>query len=219
MSETRGRAAAPESTMSDLFPLNPQRPAEALALVRETLRGDGPAIVTSNFRPFAAVMLHLITRVEAGIPVIWMDSGYNTPDTYRHAEALRRQLGLNLHVYAPRRTRAQREALDGPPPGRDDPRFDAFVREVKLEPFERALADFRPKVWFNGVRATDTAKRAEMEQVARNADGILKVAPLLDWTSRDLHHYLQQHGLPNNWDYADPTKPDPAQECGLHLAH
>ncbi|WP_020649488.1 phosphoadenosine phosphosulfate reductase domain-containing protein [Solimonas variicoloris] len=204
---------------SDLFALNPQGPSEALALIEESLRSGEPAIVTSNFRPFAAVMLHLVTRVAPTIPVVWMDSGYNTAETYRHAEALRAQLDLNLRVYTPRRTRARREALDGPPPGADDPRFDDFVREVKLEPFERALAELRPKVWFNGVRASDTAQRATMAQVERNADGILKVAPLLHWTSRDLHHYLQQHGLPNNWDYVDPTKPDPAQECGLHVAH
>ncbi|WP_028009552.1 phosphoadenosine phosphosulfate reductase domain-containing protein [Solimonas flava] len=204
---------------SDLFALNTQRPAEALALIGDCLRSGEPAIVTSNFRPFAAVMLHLVTRVAPDIPVVWMDSGYNSAETYRHAEALRRQLGLKLHVYTPRRTRARREALEGPPPGADDPRFDAFVHEVKLEPFERALAEFRPKIWFNGVRASDTAQRAAMEQVARNADGILKVAPLLHWTSRELHHYLQQNGLPNNWDYVDPTKPDPAQECGLHVAH
>lgn len=204
---------------SELPAAQPPRSAQALELIRETLRGGEPAIVTSNFRPFAAVMLHLVTRIRPEIPVIWMDSGYNTPETYRHAEALRTQLGLNLHIYTPRRTRAQREALEGAPPARDDPRFDAFVHEVKLEPFERALAEFKPKIWFNGVRASDTAKRATMQPLERNADGILKVAPLLDWSSRDLHLYLQQHGLPNSWDYYDPTKPDPAQECGLHLAH
>lgn len=199
--------------------LPPNLEAESLALIEQQLSAGAPAIVTSNFRPFAAVLLDLVYRVAPKLPVVWMDSGYNTAATYRHAEELRQKLDLDLRVYTPRRTRAQREALDGPAPGLDDAGFDAFVNELKLEPFERALAELKPAVWFTGVRAEDTAQRAKMDEVARNADGIIKVAPLLRWTSRDLHRYLQRRELPNNWDYLDPTKPDPKQECGLHLAH
>lgn len=177
---------------------------------------QGPAIATSNFRPYAAVFLHHVTRASPDLPVIWMDSGYNTPATYRYADQLRRLLRLQLHVYQPRRTRERREALEGPPPASsDDPRMEAFTREVKLEPFARALADFKPKVWIHGARAGDTDHRAQMQPVSLGADGLLKVAPLLHWGGKELHSYLQQQDLPNNWDYVDPTKPDPKQECGL----
>ncbi len=188
------------------------------ALARSRERG-GPAIVTSNFRPYASVMLHLATRLQPEIPVIWMDNGYNTPETYLHAEALRRRLGLNLRVYTPRRTRAQREALEGPPPDREDPRFDAFVQEVKLEPFARALDELKPSVWLHGARASDSEHRATMEPVSLNERGILKVAPLLSWSTRELHAYAKRHDLPNNFEYFDPTKPDPKEECGLLVSN
>lgn len=190
---------------------------QARAFIRQELASTGTSIVTSNFRPFAAVMLHLMTREQADIPVVWMDSGYNTAETYRYAEQLRQRLSLNLQVYTPRRTRAQREALDGPPPGRDSPRFEDFVREIKLEPFDRALAALGPKRWFTGVRAQDSAERAQMSAISQDARGVLKIAPLLAWTSRDLHQYLQRYDLPNNWEYVDPSKPVANQECGLHL--
>lgn len=209
-------ASAVETAVKfDLAAVNRDLGGDAPALVRWALSLGQPAIVTSNFRPFAAVMLHLATREQPDIPVIWMDSGYNTPETYLHAEAVRQQLGLNLKVYTPRRTRAQREALEGAPPATDDPRHDAFVDEVKLEPFARALHEHRPAVWLHGARAEDTEHRAQMQPVSINEAGIIKVAPLLSWTSRQLHQYLQEHGLPNNWDYFDPTKPDPKSECGL----
>ena len=57
-----------------------------------------------------------------------------------------------------------------------------------------------------------------MEPVSRDHRGPLKIAPLLTWTSRDLHQYLQRYQLPNNWDYYDPSKPAAHEECGLHLA-
>lgn len=178
-----------------------------------------PTIVTTNFRPFEAVILHMVTRTQPDVPVVWMDNGYNTDATYRFADAVTQQLGLNLKIYLPLRSRAHREAVNGATPALDDPRHAAFTNEVKLEPFTRALRETAPKVWFTAVRATDTAVRAQMDAVSINPDGLLKVAPLLHWSSKDLHEYCEKHGLPNNFDYVDPTKGEDNRECGLHLSH
>ncbi len=189
------------------------------ALVRWALEQGSRPIVTTNFRPFEAVILHMVSQVRPDIPVVWMDHGYNTEATYRFADAVVKQLGLNLVSYIPRRTRAHREAVEGPMPGIDDPRHAAFTEEVKLEPFNRALSEMAPDVWFTALRAEDTPERAKMDPVSRNADGLLKVAPLLHWSARDMYQYLQAHGLPNEFDYFDPTKVEEKRECGLHLQH
>lgn len=177
------------------------------------------AIVTTNFRPFEAVILHMVTQVNPEVPVVWMDNGYNTEATYRYADEVTQQLRLQLQIYLPRRSRAHREAVEGPTPALDDPRHAAFTEEVKLEPFARALREMAPKVWFTALRATDTAVRAQMEPVSINPDGLIKVAPLLHWSAKELHAYCEEHRLPNNFDYVDPTKGDEHRECGLHLAH
>ncbi|WP_081195686.1 phosphoadenosine phosphosulfate reductase domain-containing protein [Halomonas sp. BC1] len=181
-------------------------------------QGERP-ICTTNFRPFEAVILHMVTQVRPDTPIVWMDSGYNTEATYRFADDVIRRLDLNLVSFLPQRTRAHREALDGPMPGIDDPRHAAFTQEVKIEPFERALATMRPDIWFTALRAEDTPERARMQSVSRNSDGLLKVAPLLKWTAKDMYEYLQAHDLPNNFDYFDPTKVEEKRECGLHLQH
>ena len=177
------------------------------------------AIITTNFRPFEAVILHMVTRANPKIPVVWMDNGYNTEATYRFADEVTKLLGLSLHIYLPRRSRAHREAVEGAAPALDDPRHAAFTAEVKLEPFARALRETAPSVWFSALRATDTAVRAQMEPVSVNPDGLIKVAPLLYWSSKDLYDYCDIHGLPNNFDYLDPTKGEDNRECGLHLSH
>ncbi|MFN5349394.1 MAG: phosphoadenosine phosphosulfate reductase family protein [Polaromonas sp.] len=177
------------------------------------------AIITTNFRPFEAVILHMVTRANPKIPVVWMDNGYNTEATYRFADEVTKLLGLSLHIYLPRRSRAHREAVEGAAPALDDPRHAAFTAEVKLEPFARALRESAPSVWFTALRATDTAVRAQMEPVSVNPDGLIKVAPLLHWSSKDLYDYCEIHGLPNNFDYLDPTKGEDNRECGLHLSH
>ena len=207
------------SSAPDLARINAELGHDAAGLVRWALGLGQRSIITTNFRPFEAVLLHLVTRVAPQVPVIWMDNGYNTDATYRYADEVTRLLQLNLHTYLPLRSRAHREALQGPAPALDDPRHAAFTEEVKLEPFARALRETAPRVWFTALRASDSAVRAQMEPVSRNPDGLIKVAPLLHWTARELHQYCQAHDLPNNFDYVDPTKGEAQRECGLHLSH
>ena len=203
----------------DLAQVNARWGRDASALVEWAVGLGQPTIVTTNFRPFEAVILHLVTRVNPQVPVVWMDNGYNTEATYRFADEVTKQLGLNLKIYLPRRSRAHREAVEGATPALHDPRHAAFTAEVKLEPFARALRETAPQVWFTALRATDTAVRAQMDPVSTTPDGLIKVAPLLHWSSKDLYEYCQAHGLPNNFDYVDPTKGGDNRECGLHLAH
>jgi phosphoadenosine phosphosulfate reductase len=203
----------------DLAQVNAELGRDAQALVNWAVGLDLPTIVTTNFRPFEAVILHMVTRARPDVSVVWMDNGYNTPATYQFADAVTRQLGLQLKIYLPLRSRAHREAVEGPTPALDDPRHAAFTAEVKLEPFARALRETAPQVWFTALRATDTAVRAAMDPVSINPDGLIKVAPLLHWSSKDLYEYCEQHGLPNNFDYVDPTKGEDNRECGLHISH
>lgn len=203
----------------DLADINATLGRDAQGLVNWAVGLGKTAIVTTNFRPFEAVILHMCARAQPDMRVIWMDNGYNTEATYQFADEVTRQLGLNLSIYLPRRSRAHREATDGTVPALDDPRHAAFTEEVKLEPFARALRETAPEVWFTALRATDTAVRAQMEPVSINPDGLIKVAPLLHWSSKQLYEYLVEHGLPNNFDYVDPTKGEDNRECGLHLSH
>ena len=203
----------------DIDRINAELGNDPQALVNWAVGLGRKAICTTNFRPFEAVILHMVTRAQPDMPIVWMDSGYATAATYQCADAIARQLSLNLVTYHPLRSRAHREALEGGTPNIDDPRHAAFTREVKLEPFERALREMQPQVWFTAIRAEDTAVRAAMQPVSVNSDGLVKVAPVLNWTSKEMLAYCEQHGLPNNFDYFDPTKVEAHRECGLHTSH
>src|SRR5438477_1936820 len=81
---------------------------------------EGRAIVSTNFRPYEAVILHLAVQVQPDIPVLWVDHGYNRPATYKHAEELKKLLKLNLKAYLPKISVAHREAIYGPVPTTED---------------------------------------------------------------------------------------------------
>ena len=105
-------------------------------------QSDGRAIVSTNFRPYEAVLLHLCTQVQPDIPVLWADHGYNRPATYRHAERLAQLLRLNIQAYAPLVTPARYEALYGPvPTPEDETGLKKFSALMKLEPFQRGMRE------------------------------------------------------------------------------
>ena len=178
-------------------------------------QGSSP-ILTTNFRPYESVILHLVAQQRPDIKVLWVDSGYNTSATYRFAEKLIKDLNLNVVTYIPEMTAARRNVLMGGIPDVTDPQHEAFSYQVKIEPFQRALAELKPDVWFNAIRKDQTEFRQTLDVLSYSKDGVLKVAPLFNLSEADLDDYLAEHGLPNELDYFDPTKALETRECGLH---
>ena len=183
-------------------------------------QAKGHAIVSTNFRPYEAVVLHLCVQAQPDIPVLWVDHGYNRPATYRHAEQLSRQLKLNLKPYLPRMTPAHRDAVHGPiPTTGQEAELKQFSAVMKLEPFQRGMKELAPTVWITALRKEQNPNRAGLDIVSADRNfGSLKVSPVFYWSDADLENYLQQHDLPVEWDYFDPTKADEKRECGLHAA-
>jgi phosphoadenosine phosphosulfate reductase len=181
---------------------------------------DGPVIISTNFRPYEAVVLHLATRAKADIPVLWVDHGYNRPATYRHAEELRNLLGLNLKAYLPKMTPAHRDAVEGPiPTPENEEALKKFSAVMKLEPFQRGMKELAPAVWITALRKVQNPNRAELDIVTEDRNfGSIKVSPVFHLTDAEMESYLSEHKLPNEWDYFDPAKADEKRECGLHAA-
>ncbi len=172
-------------------------------------------VVTTNFRPYEAAILYACVNAQEDIPVIWCDSGYNTPNTYKHAEAVIEQLGLNIKLYVPKQTTAHRDSVMGIP-DIDDPKHKVFTEQVKLEPFKRAMNDFKPDVWFTNLRKGQTALRDSLDILSLGKDGVLKVSPFYYYSDAELDVYLEENKLPNEFKYFDPTKVLENRECGLH---
>ena len=173
-------------------------------------------IVTTNFRPYEVAILNAVTTIKKDIQVIWCDTGYNTAETYKHAEELRVRLKLNILLYVPQQTVAHRNIVLGIP-SIEDPKHQIFTDQVKLEPFSRAMKEHQPDVWFTNLRKGQTAFRDGIDIVSKSKDGILKVSPFYNFTDPQLDAYLLEKNLPNEFTYFDPTKVENNRECGLHI--
>jgi phosphoadenosine phosphosulfate reductase len=185
-------------------------------------QADGRAIVSTNFRPYEAVILHLVTQVQPDIRVLWVDHGYNREATYTHAEELKARLNLNIQAFVPKLTAAHYDAAHGgmpEPTEENEAAIKAFSTVMKLEPFQRGMKELAPTVWFTALRKVQNPNRAELDIVSPdNNFGSLKVSPFFNWSDEEMEAYLEDHNLPNEWDYFDPAKADEKRECGLHAA-
>jgi phosphoadenosine phosphosulfate reductase len=173
-------------------------------------------VITTNFRPYEVAILKAVTEVQKDIKVIWCDTGYNTLQTYKHAEEIIKKLNLNVHLYTPKQTVAHRNVVLGVP-SIEDPKHQLFTEQVKLEPFARAMKEHQPDVWFTNLRKGQTAFRNSIDVVSQSKDGIVKVSPFYNWTDEQLDAYLVEQKLPNEFVYFDPTKVESNRECGLHI--
>jgi len=210
--------------------MSPERIAKANAELRDKsplkiakwaiAQTNGRAIVSTNFRPYEAVVLHLAVQVQPEIPVLWVDHGYNRPATYKHAEELRKLLKLNIKPYLPKMSVAHREAIYGPvPTTEDEAALKEFSAQMKLEPFQRGMKELAPSIWITALRKVQNPNRAELDIISEDKNfGALKISPVFYLSDADMEAYLKQHNLPNEWDYFDPAKADDKRECGLHAA-
>lgn len=195
------------------------RDASAQEVIAWALDQGRPTIATSSMGRNAAVMLHLVAQVDKTLPTIWVDTGYNLRDTYIVAERLIRDLEVNIHVYSPEMTSERRNAIMGGIPTVDEEeRHQEFTRQVKLEPFSRALEEFRPDIWITGIRREETEHRKTLDIVSMDNRGIVKVAPIFYWSDEQVEDYMEQFELPTCKHYFDPTKVHDGRECGLHTA-
>jgi phosphoadenosine phosphosulfate reductase len=166
---------------------------QILTWTRDTF-GDS-VILTSSFGADAALMLHLVTRVLPRVRVVFLDTGYLFPETYRFADELTRRLSLDVRVYAPAMTAARQEALFGKLWEGDESELAQYQHANKVEPLDRALAELAPRAWIAGVRSRQTAHRASLRTIEQQGS-IYKIHPILRWDDEAVHHYLRANDLP-----------------------
>jgi phosphoadenosine phosphosulfate reductase len=212
--------------------------AEQLVAWAHGTFGDGLAL-SSSFGADAALMLHLVTKIAPAVKVIFIDTGYLFPETYRFAEELKERFKLNLFVYAPKLTSARQEALYGQLWDQGDVGVRRYLQMNKVEPMQRALDELKVTAWLAGLRSTQTEHRKRLGRIVEQ-DGRTKVHPILDWDRERVEAYFEEHDLPRHPLYLEgyrsigdthstiPVGPGDDEragrflgakkECGLHLS-
>ena len=215
--------------------LAPLRAGERIRWLHERL--GNRLVATTSFGMQAAVMLHLIHLHAPEIPVVFIDTGFLFPETYRYAEDLSARFKLDLRIYQPTVSAARMQALWGNLWEQLPAGADRYAMLTKIEPLNRALRETGADAWLSGLRRAQSPTRASRPLVERQKK-TLKAYPILDWADAQVELYFRQHDLPRHplaaqgyltmgdWHSTRPAQGEPAAatrfdgekyECGLHL--
>lgn len=173
--------------------LEEQDAATRIAWALENLPRDH--VLSSSFGIQAAVMLHMMTRHQPDMPVLFFDTGYLFPETYRFVDDMTERLSLNLQVFRAEMSPAWQEARFGQLWEQGEEGLKEYNRMNKVEPMQRAMNQFSAGTWYSGLRRVQAETRAD-RKILEFQHGRVKFHPIVDWTNRDVHMYLKEHDLP-----------------------
>jgi phosphoadenosine phosphosulfate reductase len=162
-------------------------------VLKEQLAGD--VAVVSSFGAESAVLLHLVASIDPAIPVLFLDTGKHFPETLAYRDLLAERLGLtDLRNLTP--DAALLEKRDGTGLRWSyDP--DGCCEIRKVQPLAKALAGFDASI--TGRKAFQAATRANLPRFEidnSDAQGRLKINPLVTWKPDDIAAYMAEHDLP-----------------------
>ncbi|GAM10248.1 thioredoxin-dependent 5'-adenylylsulfate reductase [Geobacter sp. OR-1] len=216
-------------------------PQEILQLGVEA--AQGPVKLACSFSMEDVVIIDMINETGLAVGIFAIDTGRLNEETYEVADAITERYRVGIDWYFPRNEEVEcllqakgpysfRESLEN--------RLEC-CRVRKVEPLSRALAGLSG--WVTGMRREQSVTRAELSPIELDPvnNGILKINPLLNWSSEQLQEYASEHNLPVNrlhrqgypsigcapctravkpgedaragrWWWEDPNN----KECGLH---
>lgn len=157
----------------------------------------GNHALSTSFGVQSAVSLHLLTQAIPDIPVILVDTGYLFPETYRYADQLVEQLGLNLRVHHPEIGIAWMEARFGKLWEAGSDGLQRYNQLRKVEPMQRALRELDVRCWHAGLRREQSRSRHDLPFLDIRG-GRFKFHPIADWTDQDVGGYMLVNELPEH---------------------
>jgi phosphoadenosine phosphosulfate reductase len=173
---------------------------DAQGVLRQALTDvlAGDVAVVSSFGADSVVLLHMVSEIDPGLPIYFLETGKHFPETLAYVETLRQRLGLT-NVISLKPDPADLVQFD--PAGtlwETDPDSCCHIR--KTEPLEPALEKFGG--WVTGRKRYQTRERGVLPHFELTSDDRIKVNPLAYWSDADVIAYREARDLPAHPLYA-----------------
>lgn len=196
----------------------------------------GKVALVSSFGAESVVLLHMVSVVAPGLPVLFIDTQMLFAETLEYQREVSAKLGLT-DVRVIRADEAQVSRLD-PDGTLHQFNQDACCDLRKTVPLETALSGF--DAWITGRKRFQGGQRTDLDFFEPEPPLRLRVNPLAHWRMEDVQTYMTENNLPRHPLVAkgypsigcapctSPVKPgeDPRagrwrgsdkSECGIHF--
>ena len=183
------------------------------------------------------VVTDLIARAKLPIALFTLDTELLFPETYALSKQIEQKYGVSIAAVKPEYSVAQQAEREGAALWEREPDRCCDLR--KMQPLQATLANY--DAWITAIRRDQTPERANAPVVGWDGRfGLVKINPLVRWTSGEVRAYVAEHQVPYNPMHdrnypsigcvpcTSPVMPgeDPRSgrwrgkektECGLHL--
>jgi len=177
--------------------LNTRYRHHSATAVLEHAVGDpmvGAVALVSSFGAESVVLLHMLSVIDRGLPVIFLDTEMLFPETLEYQREVAAKLRLdNVRVIRPEREEIFAQDPDGLL-HQSNP--DACCSLRKVLPLRRALKNF--DAWITGRKRFQGGVRASLEFFEADGTERIKVNPLAYWSPQDVQDYMINNRLPRH---------------------
>lgn len=150
---------------------------------------------TSSFQSHSIVLLHILSRIDSSIPVVFINTGYHFPQTLAFRDEVASKLGLkNVVDLKPDVPKFMQKDAEGRLLFTSDPDHCCYLN--KTQPVDSLLLHY--DVWINGVRGDQSAVRKAMHVEQPAPHNSLRFHPMLDWNAKMIYHYQKEFDLPKH---------------------
>ncbi|HXW83460.1 MAG TPA: phosphoadenylyl-sulfate reductase [Candidatus Binataceae bacterium] len=178
--------------------LDAQEPQEVLAWAID--RFGNELGICSSFQAEGCVLIDMAHRIDPKIRVFTIDTGRTPEETQDLIQRIRDRYNIRIETYLPDAGIVQEMVTRHG--------VNLFYRDVnarllccqvrKVLPLRRALLNYG--AWVTGLRRDQWATRSDIRKLELDHDhgGIVKLAPLADWTEEEVWSYMREHEVPYN---------------------
>lgn len=145
------------------------------------------------------VLTRMIAIINPVTRIFTLDTGRLFPETYDLMARTNEKYGIKLNVYFPDagmvETMVNEKGINLFYESIENRKLCCGIR--KVEPLKRAFKDL--DVWICGLRKDQSVTRFFTKTVEWDqANGLIKINPLLNWTEKQVWDYIKEHEVPYN---------------------
>ena len=151
--------------------------------------------ISSAFGAEGMVLIDIASHLHPDFRLFTIDTEFLFPETYNLMDRIEERYGISIERVYSALSPDEQDHAHGAALWTRNP--DACCNLRKVEPLRRKLGEL--SAWITSIRRDQTSARSTASRVEWDAKfGLMKINPIVDWTSKQIWRYIHDHDVPYN---------------------
>ena len=176
-----------------------EKTSDLISQLQRVASAQSPAVFACSFGAEDMVLVDTIAKHVPRIEVFTLDTGRLPEETQTLLDVVRNTYSISIRTYFPDAATVGEWVEQNCPNGfyKSIAQRQQCCHIRKVRPLQRALAG--KKSWVTGLRREQSQARQNLKvEEWDDANGLIKINPLLEWTSGEVWSYIRTHGVAYN---------------------